>query len=141
MIIEDENSTLLDSKPLNTVEEGSLIRYISKLPKVNLYSKNINNQTSGKYANKLDLAVRNFIRALVKNELNLNSDSFDCYKDIVAYIKNYNSNISISENIISQLKRRGSFCKVPRNTETLLFVDYIKIKFPNFDYEGFFVNK
>jgi hypothetical protein len=45
-IIEEDGKTLLDSKPLNTIEKGSLLRYISKLPKVNLYSRNVSNSNS-----------------------------------------------------------------------------------------------
>src|SRR5690606_14768394 len=139
IIIEDDK-TLLDSKPLNTVEEGSLIRYISKIPKISLYTKNMSNSISGKYKNVLDLAIRNFIRALLNNELNLNNDLFKSYKEIVNYIKCYDTTISINEHKISLLKRRGNFCKVPKRPESVSFVEYVKIRFPNFNDEGFFTS-
>jgi len=137
-IIEEKGKTLLDSRPLNTIDEGSLLRYISKLPKVSLYSINISNPNSGKYKNKQDLMVRNFIRALLNNMFNLNSDYFKNYAEIIEYLKEFDKSISISENSISQLKRRGFFTKVPRNAESELFVDYIKIKFPNFEEKEWF---
>ena len=56
----------------------------------------------------------------------------------IFYIKDYDKSISIIENVISQLKRRVSFSKVPKRVESLSFVEYIKIKFPNFNDEGFF---
>jgi hypothetical protein len=138
IIIEKEGETLLDSKPLNTVEEGSLIRFMGKLPKTNLYSKNMSNHTSGKYKNVLDMTIRNFIRALMLNKLNLEADKFCSYKDIVNYIKSYDADVSINENIISQLKRRGNFSKVIKRTESVSFVNFVKIKFPNFVEDEFF---
>jgi len=138
IIIDKEGETLLDSKPLNSVDEGSLLRYISKVPKTNLYTKNMSNGTSGKYKNVLDLTIRNFIRALMHDKLNLESSKFDSYKEIVSYIKSYDANVLINENIISQLKRRGNFSKVIKRNESESFVNYIKKKFPDFDENGFF---
>jgi hypothetical protein len=137
-IIEDDNKTLLDSRHLNTIAEGSLLRFISKLPKTSLYSKNMSNPVSGKYKSKIELYVRNFIKALLNNMLGLDSNVFQTYDEIIMYLKDFDSKISISANSITQLKRRGSFNKVPRNPEGLLFVDYIKIKFPKFESDEFF---
>ena len=138
VIIDKEGETLLDSRPLNNIDEGSFLRYISKLPKTNLYTKNMSNSTSGKYKNVLDLTVRNFIRALMHDKLNLDSSEFNSYKEIVSYIKCFDTNILINENIISQLKRRGNFSKVIRRSESEAFVGYIKNKFPKFNENEFF---
>lgn len=137
-IIEDNQKTLLDSRPLNTIHEGSLLRYISKLPKTTFYAKNMSSSKSLVYKSKIDVAVRNFIKALFKNELNLNCNAFNCYSDIITYLKDFDKGISITENSISQLKRRGDFIKVPKTKETILFAEYIKIKFTLFNDTEFF---
>lgn len=137
IIIDDINSNLLDSRPLNNVDEGMLVRYISNLPKTYLYSRNIQS-VSAKYKSKDELIIRNFIKALLNNNLNLEKDSFNNYREIVDYIKDFKPEYNISENYISQLKRRGNFVKVPRNEFGELFVDYVKIRFPNFDSDGLF---
>lgn len=137
-IIEDINKTLLESKPLNTVQEGDLLRYISKLPKTSFYAKNMSVSKSLVYKNKLDVAIRNFIKALFKNELNLNSNAFECYGDIIKYLKDFDKEFSITENSISQLKRRGDFIKVPRTNDTELFAEYVKFKFEFFNDKDFF---
>lgn len=142
-IINDKSKTLLDSRPLHSVNEGALLRYISKLPKMAQYTRNMSNSVSGKYKSKLELIVRNFLKALLKNNLNLKLEEFNSYKDIINYLKNFNNKISINENSIAQLKRRGSFCKVERTLESESFVKYIKLKFPNFNELQFYkdVNK
>jgi hypothetical protein len=138
IILDNVNSDLLDSRPLNNVDEGMLIRYISKMPKTVVYSKNINS-VSSKYKSKGEMIVRNFIKALLSDELNLNKDSFNNYKEIVDYIKEFNNVYSISENYISQLKRRGNYVRIPRTDEGELFVEYVRNRFPDFDSDGLFI--
>lgn len=135
-----DNKTLYDSKPLITVDEGSLLRSIGKLPKTSLYAKNLSNNTSGKYKNKRDIMVRNFVRALLNNMFNLRIDEFKSYKEIVNFLKDYDDDIYLTENIISQLKRRGNFCKVPKTVDWLIFVNHVKSKFPGFAEDEFFIS-
>jgi hypothetical protein len=139
-----DKDMLLDSRPLNKVEEGMLVRYISNLPKSVKYSKNIQN-ISSRYKSKKEVLFRNFLKALLNDELNLNSNLFKNYRDIVDYIKDYDSSYSISENYIAQLKRRGNFVKVPYNvgkkSKDLFiegFITYVLIKFPDFNKDGLF---
>jgi hypothetical protein len=113
IIDNDPNQTLYDSKPLTNVGEGDLIRYIAKLPKSKQYVKTSCFLSGNSYKNKKDLIIRNFIKALVNNKLNLDYNNFSCYKDIVDYIKLFDKDITISENYISQLKRRGNIVKTP----------------------------
>lgn len=138
VIIEKEGETLLDSRPLKSVDEGKLLRYIGKLPKTSLYSRNMSNSISGKYKTRFELVIRNFLKALLKNELNLDCTVFKRYKDIVDYLKEYDGNIKVNENSMSQLKRRSNFVKVPRTPEGEAFVEFVKLKFPNFDEKGFY---
>lgn len=132
-IIVDSNNTLLDSVPLNKADIGELLRYIGNLPKTKQYSRNSSSANLNKYSNNIELIVRNFVKALLNNQLGLDINSFENYKHIVSYLSKYSNDIKISENYISQLKRRGSFVKVPWSIENEKFVNYVKLKFPNFD--------
>ena len=132
-LIVDSNNTLLDSVPLNKADIGELLRYIGNLPKTKQYSRNSSSVNLNKYSNNIELIVRNFVKALLNNQLGLDINSFENYKHIVSFLSKYSNDIKISENYISQLKRRGSFVKVPWSIENEKFVNYVKLKFPNFD--------
>lgn len=132
-LIVDSNNTLLDSVPLNKADIGELLRYIGNLPKTKQYSRNSSSVNLNKYSNSIELIVRNFVKALLNNQLGLDINSFENYKHIVSFLSKYSNDIKISENYISQLKRRGSFVKVPWSIENEKFVNYVKLKFPNFD--------
>jgi hypothetical protein len=134
----DINVTLFDSKPLKNIEEGKMLRYISKLPKTISYSKMSGSGSINLYKSNEELMIRNFIKALLRGELNLNSDSFKNYHEIVKFIKDYKSDFTISENYIAQLKRRGNFVKVPRFVGCEKFVDHIRKRFKDFDDAGLF---
>lgn len=80
----------------------------------------------------------NFIKALYKNKLNLRSSDFKTYDEVIAFLLNFNPNVTISRNHLSQLKTRGSgFKKVPLSWESTTFAGYVKEKFPDFSIEGF----
>jgi hypothetical protein len=85
------------------------------------------------------MIIRNFLKALLNNELNLSRDSFKDYSEIVKYIKEFKPGYNISENYISQLKRRGNFVRIPKTEFGEMFVDYVCIRFPNFDREKMFI--
>lgn len=133
----DPTETLLDSKPLEKVEEGRLLRYVSNLPKSVAYAKTTSIRMGNKYHKTNELVYRNFVKALLNNELNLDLNQFKNYKEIVEFVKIYWPDSKISTNYIAQLKRRGNYVKVPRNDFSLGFVDYVKERFPNFDSENF----
>lgn len=132
-MIVDSNNTLLDSIPLNKADIGELLRYIGNLPKTKQYSRNSSSVNLNKYSYNIELIARNFVKALLNNQLGLDINSFENYKHIVSYLSKYSNDIKISENYISQLKRRGSYVKVPWSIENEKFVNYVKLKFPNFD--------
>ena len=138
-IIEEktDRTDLLDSKPLPTSDLGSLLRYIGKLPKTVMYTKNLSNSLSGRYKRDIDLASRNFVRALLNNELNLDKSNFKNYSQIVEYLKDYNDQISINENSIALLKRRSYLVKIPKTEASKAFIAFIKQRFPNFDEDNF----
>jgi hypothetical protein len=112
-IIVDSNNNLLDSVPLNKADIGELLRYIGNLPKTKQYSRNSSSVNLNKYSYNIELIARNFVKALLNNQLGLDINSFENYKHIVSFLSKYSNDIKISENYISQLKRRGSFVKVP----------------------------
>ena len=128
----DPNTKLLDSKPLSKSDIGELLRYIGNLPKSKQYSLN-SGSTNNKYNSNIELISRNFLKALLKNELGLDINKFSNYKEIVMFLRNYSDDINISENYISQLKRRGKYVKIPWSIEAEKFVNYVKVKFPNFE--------
>ena len=134
----DKIDNLYDSKPLNSVDESSLIRYMAKLPRTKQYTINSGSAYASKYKNSQDLMIRNFLRALLADQLNLKSNVFKTYKDIIDFLKGFDKTINYSENSISQLKRRGKFVKVRKMQDASRFVDYILEKFPDFNHEEFF---
>ena len=134
---DDEVVTLLSSKPLSTVDDGRVLRTVSAYSKNSLYSRTVGSM-SKRYKNVEEIAIRNFVKALLTNELNLSVSKFSGYSDIVSYIQGYGYTLSV--NYISQLKRRGNFVKVPKTVETINFAEYVKIKFPKFDTGRFFIS-
>lgn len=134
----DPTKTILDSKPLEKVEDGRLLRFVSNLPKTVSYAKTTSIRMGNKYKKSDELVYRNFIKALLKDELNLDSSSFKNYKEIIEFIKIFWPDCRITENYVAQLKRRGNYVRVPRTEMSTNFVDYVKERFPNFDSENFF---
>jgi len=136
IIIENKNETLLDSKPLKSIYEGEILRYISKLPNTTVYSE-FTPSVGTSYKNEKDMIVRNFIKALLNNKLNLDSGYFSNYKEIVSFVRGYDPDSKINAVYISQLKRRGNFVVIPKSKESDKFFDYVKATFPLFDYDNF----
>jgi hypothetical protein len=138
----DYSDVLLDSAPLEDLKTVAFYRYFASLNKKTIYHKNTSGSSSVKsvYKSYLELAIRNFLKALQKNLYNLDNSKFYNYAEIIEYIKDYDSTYKISYNYLAQLKRRDNLKKnsVIRTVETNAFVDYIKKKFPNFDDESFF---
>lgn len=140
----DDNKTsevgLLDSKPHSNVKTALTIRKISKVAFNNPYTPMTQTSRGIKYKDKTELAVRNFLKGLLAEPVlyRLVND-FENYSAIIDYIRKYNPKIKISQSNLSHLKNRNTVVKiVPRNNETILFVDYVKIRFPDFDDEAFF---
>lgn len=141
----DVSKVLLDSVPLKDITEAENLRYISKLHRTRTYSK-LNNSLSGnKYKDYIDLAIRNFVKGLlsdpVKYNLNKAKLELKSYNDIIKYIKDFDDKkvFKISKSSISNLKGRNMIFKtVPRTKDTERFVNYIKVKFPEFDDKSFF---
>lgn len=126
-----------DSRPLVDIEQAKQFRFIASLNDKPNYHKHLEPNITKKYKTTDEIAVRNFIKALFADELNLDSKKFKSYSEIAAFIKDYNKFV-ISENYIANLKRRkNTRVKIKRTKEVSRFIEYVKSKFPDFDATGF----
>lgn len=141
-----ENTTsyvLLDSKPVKDVTESRNFRYLMKLSRNSAYNKETSGVTSNNYKGVKDILVRNFLKGLlhVPSKFNLQND-FHSYADIIAYLHSYDPSIKMTKSGISNLKNRKMiFRTVPRNNESLKFVEFVKLKYPDFDVDSFLSKK
>lgn len=87
------------------------------------------------------LAVVHFVKMLLSDKPQFSGmmGVFTNYNDIVNYIHAFDNSVKISKQSISNLRNRKIIQKqIPKNEDTLRFVEYIKIKFPDFREEFFF---
>jgi hypothetical protein len=135
----DLSKTLLDSKPVKSIEESRNLRNISKIHKIKLYNKETTALSSNTYKDYSDLAIRNFIKGLLSEPRLYNlDDSLKTYSDIIEFINGYKGSKKITKSSISHLKNRKMVFKpVPRTKETLEFVKYVKGKYKDFNEEDF----
>ena len=133
---------LLDSKPLISVSQGENLRFISKLPKVKQYQKYSNTGiVANKYNQNEDLVIKNFVKALLTTPpmFKLHRVGLENYKDIVAFIKGFKPNLKIDVNAIAVLKNRSLKRKsVPRTIHCEAFIQYLLVKFKDFEVDSFF---
>ena len=133
---------LLDSKPLTSVSQGENLRFISKLPKVKQYQKYSNTGiVANKYSQNEDLVIKNFVKALLSTPpmFKLHRVGLENYKDIVAFIKGFKPNLKIDVNSIAVLKNRSLKRKsVPRTIHCEAFLQYLLLKFKDFEVDSFF---
>jgi len=100
---------LIDSKPLQDINHGQNLRYISKLCKSNLYGKYISGGTNErKYKSLEEVVVRNFLKGLLSKPpmFNLYRDCFYSYANIIEYIKGYNPSIKLTGPGLAVLQQR-----------------------------------
>jgi len=135
----DTSSTLFDSKPVVDTLQCASMRSLSKIHKEKVYNRQSSVKSSNTYNDKLDLAVRNFVKGLLATppKYNLSRDGMT-YLEIIEFINRYKKT-KMTVYSISKLKNRKQVFKVvPRTPETLAFVCYIKEKYPAFDESNFF---
>jgi hypothetical protein len=72
LITNDKNSTILDSMPIKDSDHALLLRTAKSLDRSKKYTQNTHVVANSKYNNYLDIGVRNFIKFLLANKLNLN---------------------------------------------------------------------
>lgn len=127
----DISNILLDNEPLNNINQCKTFRFLSKFPISLPYNKNNANRSTTLYRSKLELGLRNFIKAYYsKNEkLGLRGNEFKHIKDIISFISGNRStnDIKISISSVSKLKNRRLIWKpVPPTNENLALCKYIK---------------
>jgi hypothetical protein len=138
----DFSSKLLDSQPVKNTEEAQNLRYISKLSKTGLFSKQTSSGlNTNTYKTYEDLSVRNFIKGLLATppKFNLNRTELDSYQKIIDFLQSYNPRFKYKLSAISNLKSRPIKMKsIPRTPQNEEFVKFIQTKFKDFDVDSFF---
>ena len=135
----DFSNILLDSKPVKDIKNCANLRNISKILKTKTYQKHSNIQWGNTYKKFIDLAIRNFIKAILANPPLFNLTPFQNYQEIIDFIKEFDSSINLSKQKISNLRNRKLIFKtVPKVQETINFANFIKNKFPDFNDKEFF---
>lgn len=110
------------------------------------YSKLLTVKSSNKYKSVIEVSIRNFIKGYFNNEgslFGLNGNEFKGYNEIIEFVKEFTNTNGIKYNItkksISNLKNRKIVIKqVPRDENTIKFVEYVFKKFPHFKEDDFF---
>jgi hypothetical protein len=135
----DASKVLLDSKPVPDAETSRSLRAMSKMYKQRTYNKESSIRSGNKYKDYTELAVRNFIKGLLSKPVMYNLEgTLNSYTEIIEFIKEYDNNIKVSKQSISNLKNRKMIFKsVPRTKDTLRFVEYVKSKIERFDDRNF----
>jgi len=132
---------LLDSKPLRNRLVCFNLRAIAFKFRVNEYNKRTSISSNKSYKNYSDTGVRNFIKGLLCTPPKYPeiASILNNYSLIIDFIKLYDPKYKINKSSLSKLKlRQIVFKQVPKTKETVLFVDYVKQRFPNFDETNFF---
>lgn len=134
-------SALMDSIPLKDKTEALVYKNISKFASKSTYQTNLPQRTVKKYKSYIELGVRNFIKALFSNELNLDSNCFGSYSELITFI---NQSLEVKYRLtpsgVAMLNyRKNSRVLVPRTPDLELFVERVKSKFPFFDDKAFFI--
>ena len=135
---------LIDSKPMEDIDQAKNLRFIARMSKNKQYSKYSNSGKSvNKYVNSSEIAVRNFLKGLLSTPpmFNLSRGDFYTYGSIVEYIKDFDPKIKINEVSVSLIQQRVKLYKwlpLKKNKESEVFVKYIQQKFKDFDVEAYY---
>ena len=131
---------LVNSIPLKDKEQGISFRKVAELLKNNPQYNRLNPKISqNKYQSKLDIALRQFVRALLNKKLRLTYD-FKSYKDLCDWLNTFKG-IHINPNTVALIKNRAKYLnnQVIKTEESLEFVKFIKLRYPRFKEDKFFV--
>jgi hypothetical protein len=128
----DYSNIMLESRPGKDIEEINTLRKISSLGISKIFDKGMPSTSNKKYKDNTDIVIRNFLRVLLKGDLEEDGVSFANYKSIIDFIKGFKSSIRISKSSLSHLKNTATLKPVPFTKETAPFVQYVTNKFPKF---------
>lgn len=106
----DLSKILLDSKPLQNINQCKTLRFLSKFPITTPFNKNNTNRASTAYKSGLDIGVRNFIKAYYSqnNLFGFNGTEFKNVKDMITFISGHHpaKSMKMSLHSISKLRNR-----------------------------------
>jgi hypothetical protein len=145
--IVDLSNILLDSSPFTDLEECKNLRSLKKLIKSIDFNKiPLASFNSKKHRTIIEAAARTFIKGLLAEEVmyGLDKSKLPTYDDIIEFIHGfeYTEKMPLTKSGISHLKNRKSIIKtIPVTKETLKFVEYIKLKFPDFEPNKFLIGE
>ena len=140
----DMSGKLLDSKPLQSIEECSRWRFLSKISGKKPYLKSYSVcDVRSSYRSYIEVGVRNFIKGYLSKSpcFGLKGNEFANYGLLIQFINGFNQSkgIKISRQSVSQLKNRCVITKpVPRTEDNIAFTDYVQSVLPYFDTISFF---
>jgi hypothetical protein len=134
---------LIDSKPLENINQGRNLRYLSKIVKTKLYGKYTNGgQKQRKYRSSAEIVERNFLKGLLSKPplFNLHRQELKKYKDIINWLQQYNLKTKVTEDSLAYLQSKVEVkvMKVERTKECENFIRFVKERFKDFDVEEFF---
>jgi len=138
----DNEVSFLDSMPLPTAQEGESRRFLARLTITKQYSKYSNQlRNELRYKKPEDVTILNFVKGLVQEPpmFKLHRVGLGKNKEIISFLKAFNPKINLTENSIAALKKRPIKLKsIPKSKESVKFVEYLRLKFKDFDQDAFF---
>lgn len=123
------------------MSEYGRVRSLKEVVNTPVYKDRIPTLHTKSYKSHIETAVRGFVRAVLFNRHGMSADLFNCYEDIIKFVKSHKSCslVKISKSSISHLKSLDSISRtVPRTVENEEFVAYVKKSFASFDPDSFF---
>lgn len=144
-IIENNSSSLLDTKPWDNIVGYEKIRVLKDSVTNPVYVKGLSTGQSKVYKTHLETSVRSFIKAClsrdIENRYGIPFEEFTNYQSIVDFVKSIDKDniVKISKSSISSLKYRNAIARtVPRTEENESFIAAVKQRIPGFDTDLFF---
>ena len=141
----DFSAQLLDSVPLERLEDAKVYRAISEILSKRIFSQYITRSSDKSCKTILESAVRCFIKGLLAEKpmfgLEKYKNRFETYNEIIKYLKSFEKikTMSLTTKSISKLKNRKMILKpVKRTKDVEEFVDFIKIELKDFNEVEFF---
>jgi hypothetical protein len=110
---------------------GAMFTYLTQGTNRVLSPKYYN--TKGTYNKEMGIIYINFIKALLHNRLNLDSNKFKKREEIINYLEEFQGDKLFSKTQISRFKTQGEFERVPLTPKSKEFINYVKREFPDFD--------
>ena len=140
----DLSNNLFDSRAINSIDECSRIRVMTKLTSKKPYlrstpSSGVNRSV---YRTYLEVGVRNFIKGYLSREpcFGLRGTEFKGYRHLIEFIRGFypTNEVKVSKSSVSHLKSRSLILRpVPLTAQNVEFVKYIRSKIPYFDEDSF----